>query len=142
MRDIDIPVAGISEAGTVLTSWKDIAHYMGRSVRTVQRWEADFGLPVRRPSGTDKKAVLARPRDLDLWVAARCGMRTSDKNHALEAALCDRMMISLSEHMATAISLRNDMRVQRMELRAAIDGLRQQIWRASAYRAEGEHGAA
>jgi hypothetical protein len=59
----------------VLTSWKEIARYMGKGVRTVQRWEQDFGLPVRRPQGSNKKAVLARPRDLDAWVALRCASR-------------------------------------------------------------------
>lgn len=32
----------------VFTSWKEIARYMGKGVRTVQRWEQDFGLPVRK----------------------------------------------------------------------------------------------
>jgi hypothetical protein len=59
----------------VLTSWKEIAQYMGKGVRTVQRWEQDFGLPVRRPSGSSKKAILARPTDLDAWVALRCSTR-------------------------------------------------------------------
>jgi hypothetical protein len=48
---------------------------MGKGVRTVQRWEQDFGLPVRRPSGSSKKAILARPGDLDAWVALRCSSR-------------------------------------------------------------------
>jgi len=32
----------------VLTSWKEIAAYFGIGVRTVQRWERQFGLPVER----------------------------------------------------------------------------------------------
>ncbi len=31
-----------------LDSWKEIAAYLGRDVRTVQRWEKDEGLPVHR----------------------------------------------------------------------------------------------
>ena len=31
-----------------LDSWKVIAAYLGRGVRTVQRWERDEGLPVHR----------------------------------------------------------------------------------------------
>ena len=31
-----------------LDSWKEIAGYLKRDVRTVQRWERDFGLPVQR----------------------------------------------------------------------------------------------
>src|SRR4051812_44515354 len=40
-------VLSMSEA-KVLQSWKEIAHYVNRGVRTVQRWEALFGLPVHR----------------------------------------------------------------------------------------------
>ena len=69
--------ANASPRPPVLTSWKDIARYMGKGVRTVQRWEQDFGLPVRRPHGSSKKAILARPGDLDAWVALRCSSRPS-----------------------------------------------------------------
>ncbi len=70
-------VSPVATRAAVLTSWKDIAQYMGKGVRTVQRWEQDFGLPVRRPQGSDKKAILARPADLDAWVALRCTSRSS-----------------------------------------------------------------
>jgi hypothetical protein len=79
---------GASQAA-VLTSWKEIARYMGKGVRTVQRWEQDFGLPVRRPAGTNKKAVLARPRDLDVWVAMRCHSRPQRTLNARENAPAD-----------------------------------------------------
>lgn len=59
----------------VLTSWKDIARYLGKGVRTVQRWEQEFGLPVRRPLGSVRNAVLARPSDLDAWIALRFAPR-------------------------------------------------------------------
>ena len=41
----------LPEESAVLSSWKDIARYMGKGVRTVQRWERHLGLPVRRPNG-------------------------------------------------------------------------------------------
>ena len=66
----------LAAAVPVLTSWKEIARYMGKGVRTVQRWEQDFGLPVRRPLGSNKKAILARPHDLDVWIALRCSSRS------------------------------------------------------------------
>lgn len=50
----------------VLTTWKEIAAYMGKGVRTVQRWEDELGLPVRRP-GEDRHIVLAFPAELDEW---------------------------------------------------------------------------
>lgn len=55
-------------SGTVLNSWKEIATYMGRGVRTVQRWESDLGLPVRRPRGKRRSAVVAMSDDLDRWL--------------------------------------------------------------------------
>lgn len=59
--------------GKVLTSWKEIAQYLGKGVRTVQRWERDFQLPVRRPAGPSRKrAILALTSDLDAWVALSC----------------------------------------------------------------------
>jgi hypothetical protein len=56
------------EKSVVLNSWKEIAAYMGRGVRTVQRWERDLRLPVHRPKGKDRSAVLAFPAELDHWL--------------------------------------------------------------------------
>jgi hypothetical protein len=52
----------------VLNSWKEIAGYLGRGVRTVQRWERHLGLPVHRPKGKNRSAVLAFPSELDNWL--------------------------------------------------------------------------
>lgn len=52
----------------VLNSWKEIAGYLGRGVRTVQRWEHDLGLPVRRPRGKSRSAVVAMADELDAWL--------------------------------------------------------------------------
>jgi hypothetical protein len=52
----------------VLNSWKEIAAYLGRGVRTVQRWEQELGLPVRRPRGKERSAVIALKPDLDAWL--------------------------------------------------------------------------
>jgi hypothetical protein len=56
----------------VLTCWKDIAQYMGKGVRTVQRWEREFALPIRRPNGaTGKSTIMALTSDLDAWLRER-----------------------------------------------------------------------
>jgi hypothetical protein len=52
----------------VLNSWKEIAAYLGRGVRTVQRWEQELGLPVRRPRGKSRSAVIAFKPELDKWL--------------------------------------------------------------------------
>lgn len=51
-----------------LQSWKEIAEYLGRGVRTAQRWE-ELGLPVRRPQPYSRKsAVYAVTHELDAWL--------------------------------------------------------------------------
>ncbi len=54
----------------ILTSWKEIGQYLGKGVRTVQRWERDAGLPVRRESPA-RQSVLAVPQELDEWARSR-----------------------------------------------------------------------
>jgi hypothetical protein len=52
---------------TTLSSWKEIADYLGKGVRTVQRWEKQFALPVRRPF-PQSRTVFAIPSELDDWL--------------------------------------------------------------------------
>ena len=54
----------------ILNSWKEIASYLGRGIRTVQRWERDFHLPVHRPGGHERSAVIAFSGEVDHWLAA------------------------------------------------------------------------
>jgi VCBS repeat protein len=55
----------------LLTSWKAIAEFFGRDVRTVQRWERNEGLPVRRHLHQRQNSVYADPEDLRRWWSAR-----------------------------------------------------------------------
>ena len=50
-----------------LNSWKEIAFHLERGVRTVQRWESELGLPVRRTGRGKRGAVYALVSELDLW---------------------------------------------------------------------------
>lgn len=54
-----------------LVSWKEIATYLGREVRTVQRWEETEGLPVHRHEHLKKSTVYAYPGELDAWFKKR-----------------------------------------------------------------------
>ena len=58
------------ERSPFLSGWKQIADYLGRGTRTVQRYERQFGLPVRRPAGKPWGSVLATRGELDAWVKA------------------------------------------------------------------------
>lgn len=55
----------------ILRSWKEIAAYAGASVRTLQRWERDFHLPIRRIATKKGSVVFAFRSDLDTWFRAR-----------------------------------------------------------------------
>ncbi len=57
-----------NNSAVVLSSWKDIAAYLGKGVRTVQRWERELGLPVRRPVKHNRRIVIAVPAELDGWI--------------------------------------------------------------------------
>ena len=52
-----------------LESWKAIANYLNRSVRTVRRWEASEGLPVHRHRHNKGFSVYAIRSELDGWRA-------------------------------------------------------------------------
>jgi hypothetical protein len=66
-----LPIRPEMTTRKILNSWKEIAAYLGRGVRTVQRYEVALGLPVRRAMGHERCAVLAFSDELDAWLQAR-----------------------------------------------------------------------
>ena len=54
-----------------LEGWKAIANYFRRTVRTVQRWEREQGLPVRRHLHASLASAYALPLELEAWRATR-----------------------------------------------------------------------
>lgn len=50
-----------------LRGWKEIASFLGKDERTVKRWEATRGLPIRRPTGA-RGAVYADRSVLTAWL--------------------------------------------------------------------------
>lgn len=51
-----------------LDSWKAIADYLGRDVRTARRWERERQLPVHRVPGGGRTAVFAYTSEIDQWL--------------------------------------------------------------------------
>jgi len=72
---LDIPISSTGESvrpsPDILNSWKEIARYLDRGIRTVQRWEGELGLPVRRPHGRGRSAVFAVKSEIDAWLLSR-----------------------------------------------------------------------
>ena len=66
-----------SATGGRLEGWKAIATYVGRDVRTVNRWEADEGLPVHRHVHRRRGTVYAFQSELDAWRRSRQARRSA-----------------------------------------------------------------
>jgi Tol biopolymer transport system component len=58
-----------------LENWKEIAHHLRRSVRTVQRWESEEGLPVHRLNHDQRSSVYAYKDELDTWRVTRAPLQ-------------------------------------------------------------------
>ena len=77
--------ANLLPEAKILGSWKEIAAYMGKGVRTVQRWEQLYGLPVRRPVGASQGVVYGTREDLDDWLAKHWMQRPAPPRKAVQA---------------------------------------------------------
>lgn len=70
-------------AGDRLDSWKEIAVYLGRQVRTVQRWEKQEELPVHRHQHDKFSTVYAYKSELDEWMKRRATLAASSSDAQL-----------------------------------------------------------
>lgn len=68
--------ASFSTSQRILHSWKEISTYVGRGIRTLQRYETELGFPIRRPSGRDRGSVFAFADEVDLWLTNAPGKST------------------------------------------------------------------
>lgn len=67
-------IEGIAEPDRTLNSWKEIATYFNRGVRTVQRWERELGVPIHRIRETEHSPVFAFASELRQWVETRAAI--------------------------------------------------------------------
>lgn len=68
-----------------LDSWKEIAIYLKRSVRTVQRWEREAGMPVHRLPTEKRGVVHAYRPEIDRWWQTRSGSLEAQDEFTTEA---------------------------------------------------------
>ncbi len=61
----------------MLDSWKEIATHLQREVRTVQRWEKNEALPVRRHLHQQRGTVFAYRDEIDAWLQSRTARQAS-----------------------------------------------------------------
>src|SRR5688500_6600093 len=70
-RRNDLPPESVPASGDRLDSWKAIATYLKRDVRTVQRWERKEALPVHRHLHGSQSSIYAYASELDAWWSSR-----------------------------------------------------------------------
>lgn len=68
-----------------LETWKEIAAYLRRAVRTVRRWEREEGLPVHRHLHKKLGTVYAYKSQVDAWWASRRAHLEAQPEEAEEA---------------------------------------------------------
>ena len=107
----------------VLHSWKEIAGYVGRGIRTVQRWESECGMPIHRPRGKSRSAVLAFSDEIEKWLR-------SDRNPELRhpelkpfAPKDVEALLSSRDILQTSALLRDRCLLLCSEHRKALDAL-------------------
>ncbi len=90
-----------------LDSWKEIAAYVNRNVRTVQRWEKTEGLPVHRHRHERASSVSACREEIDRWQKQR--LHVSDeiavKQRELETLIEKLRMALLVKRMREALAI-------------------------------------
>ena len=123
-----------SQSTDILSGWKNIAQHLGMGVRTVQRYERQLGLPVRRLAGRLRGAVAATKSELDAWVAASPIRETfqlakpSSSSRSQELVIVKRgieemrvlrdQMVTLRDEMKDAVQvLANSIEILREDLR-------------------------
>jgi hypothetical protein len=109
----------------VLSGWKEIANYLGKGVRTVQRYERQFRLPVRRPAGKARASVIATKAELDAWVNAS---PAGSAGYLLKLPLLlSPAWAAVKDSVAETRNLRQQLAASRLELRAAVAELRKSV---------------
>jgi hypothetical protein len=116
----------------LLSGWKDIASYLGKGVRTVQRYERELALPIRRPAGISTGSVIATKTEIDSWISAaplrkafRQSLRAADTTENLKGL--SQQVTEMHRLCEIAAQLRNEMSAARRELMASLQLLQESL---------------
>jgi Tol biopolymer transport system component len=113
-----------------LDSWKEIAAYLGRGVRTVQRWEREEGLPVHRLAHEKRGSIYARREELAAWwESRRLTLAAPATPDAVDAAVGSRLeRVTWTTALTSWPALSSDARLIAYVSDGGQDGTTPQIW--------------
>src|ERR1700678_4518086 len=85
------------DSGGRLNSWKEVARYLQRNVRTVQIWEDQEDLPIHRHFHKRQGSIFAFRCEIDAWhqrrVGAQAGDQITKRETAAPSPLCYRLSV-------------------------------------------------
>lgn len=110
-----------AESSLFLSGWKELAQHLGKGVRTVQRYERELGLPVRRPAGKTRGSVVAVKAEVDGWIKAS-PIREAFRLRNPQQNVWEGTE-TLRKGLSELVTLRNQMRTLRDELRKSVGQL-------------------
>ena len=95
----------------LLTSWREIADFVGRSERTVRRWVEFYDFPIHR----NDRGVHAKSREIDEWMATPLSFRSD-----LDLTANRRWNADLRMDAKEAVARSRDLRKQAQSERAVV----------------------
>jgi tetratricopeptide (TPR) repeat protein len=98
---VDKPAGGNDR----LDSWKEIASYLRREVRTVQLWEKNEGMPVHRHFHKHLGSVYAFRSEIDRWreqVSHRTGKSPAEAAREIQSSNISHVMVYVAPLRMTA----------------------------------------
>jgi hypothetical protein len=110
-------------ANEILNSWKEVAQYLGRGVRTVQRWEHELGLPVRRPRGKSRSPIMALREELDSWIIDCPQAANHQDRNGVSIGHTEAGAPCVTDILVESQDLRNKARELRKEMSVALHTL-------------------
>ena len=117
-----------TEPPQFLSGWKSIASCLGMGVRTVQRYEHLFGLPVRRHPGMLRGPVVASKPELDAWAGVH--LAAPEMEHPPS-------MVGLQDGAAEVQRLCNEIIALRSEMKKSVRLITESTHRLRPWRGAG-----
>jgi hypothetical protein len=119
--------------GSRLDSWKEIAEYLGRNVRTVTRWAVERGLPIHHVPGGKRGHVFAFKNEIDAWLLNQnanrptASARSSVPNQNLPSDFAPAALASKQTVIATHVEVASEQSTHNPRLRFSLVSLRWRI---------------
>ena len=112
-----------------LDSWKEIASFLGRGIRTVQRWEREEGLPVHRLPHAERGSVFADSTELTAWWESRqIGPEPAPQTSPRTDSVSPLERVTITSAATFWPALSSDARLVVYVSDAGLDGGSPQLW--------------